>query len=58
MEIANLPFCCYTIFYVSLDEGFARRREAEKVVYVILRELNERYMSRKLKGFEAAIERH
>jgi len=30
----------------------------EKVVYVILRELNERYMSRKLKGFEAAIERY
>jgi len=28
------------------------------VLYVILRELNERYMSRKLKGFKAAIERY
>ena len=28
------------------------------MVYVILRELNERYKSRKLKGFEAAIERY
>ena len=31
---------------------------ADKVVYVILRELNERYMSRKLRGFEAAMERY
>ena len=31
---------------------------ADKVVYVILRELNERYMSRKLRGFEVAMERY
>jgi len=31
---------------------------ADKVVYVILRELNERYMLRKLRGFEVAMERY
>ena len=30
---------------------------ADKVVYV-MRELNKRYMSRKLRGFEAAMERY
>jgi len=31
---------------------------ADKVVYVILRGLNERYMLRKLRGFEVAMERY
>jgi len=30
----------------------------DKVVYVILRGLNERYMLRKLRGFEVAMERY
>jgi len=43
---------------LKVMEVLQGEKSAEKVVYVILRELNERYMSRKLKGFEAAIERY
>jgi len=43
---------------LKVMEVLQGEESAEKVVYVILRELNERYKSRKLKGFEAAIERY
>ena len=37
-------------------EQLQGEKGAEKIIYVILRELNDRYMSRKLRGFEKAIE--
>ncbi len=43
---------------LKVMEVLQGEESAEKVVYVILRELNERYMSRKLRGFETAMERY
>ena len=43
---------------LKVMEVLQGEESAEKVVYVILKELNERYKSRKLKGFETAIERY
>jgi len=43
---------------VERDRSIARRRSAEKMVYVILRTLNKEYMSRKLRGFEKAMEEY
>ncbi|MCD6449497.1 MAG: transposase [Thermotogaceae bacterium] len=41
---------------LKVMEQLQREKGAEKIIYVILRELNERYMSRRLRGFERAIE--
>jgi len=43
---------------LKVMEVLQGEESAEKVLYVILRELNERLMSRKLKNFEAAMERY
>ena len=41
---------------LKVMEQLQGEKGAEKIIYVILRELNDRYMSRKLRGFEKAIE--
>jgi len=42
--------------YLKVSKVLQGEKRAEKVLYAILWELNERYMSRKLKGFEAMTE--
>ncbi|MCD6449606.1 MAG: hypothetical protein J7L34_03770 [Thermotogaceae bacterium] len=46
----------YSNFLTEPMEQLQGEKGAEKIIYVILRELNERYMSRRLRGFERAIE--
>ena len=43
---------------LKVMEVLQGEESAEKVLYVILRELNERLISRKLKSFEATMERY
>ena len=43
---------------LAFMEVLQGEESAEKALYVILRELNERLMLRKLKNFEAAMERY
>ena len=41
---------------LKVMEQLQGEKGTEKIIYVILRELNDRYMSRKLRGFEKAVE--